>query len=131
MGEYVLKSYNTYHGNSQTDIIPSAVGKSGYMRYDKDTGKLWRSNGTSWYDPSASSSSLTKGTATKSGDGTTKVFTIPHGLSGTPEFVSVTAESTDALGSFETAKDETDIIITYPVAPPSGTDNLSYSWIVS
>lgn len=131
MGEYVLKSYNTYHGNSQTDTIPSAVGKSGYLRYDKDTGKLWRSNGTSWYDPSASSSSLVKGTVTKSGDGTTKIFTIPHGQSSIPEYASVTAKSTDALGTIKTDVDETNIIITYPLAPPSGTNNLVYSWMVS
>jgi hypothetical protein len=69
-----------------------------------------------------------KGTSTQQGDGSTKVFTIAHGLTGTPTWYSAQASSTDALGSFIISVNSTNITITYPFAPPNGTNNLSWVW---
>ena len=66
--------------------------------------------------------------ATQSGDGTTKVFNIAHGLYAAPAYALATAYSTDSLGSFTTTSDATNVIITYSVAPPSGTNNLRWYW---
>jgi hypothetical protein len=63
-------------------------------------------------------------------DGTNKVFNIPHGLSalGTPTVVSVEPESVDALGAFTRVADATNIVVTYSVAPPTGSNNIKLSW---
>ena len=66
----------------------------------------------------------------KSGNGTTKIFTIAHGLGTTPAVAVVKPTSINAFGDFTTAFDSTDITITYQNAPPSGTNNLEYNWIV-
>jgi len=68
------------------------------------------------------------GTATFSGDGSTTTFTIAHGLSAAPTSFYVTPTSADAAGSFYLTADATNITITYSIAPPSGTNNLTYNW---
>jgi len=69
------------------------------------------------------------GTDTQSGDGTTTVFTIAHGLNETPIVANVWAESADANGDFYVSgKDGTNIEITYASAPPSGTNNLTWGF---
>ncbi len=68
------------------------------------------------------------GPATKSGDGTTFVFTIPHNLLTPPDSYYVNAASVDARGSFTVTRDANDLIITYPEPPPLGSNNLSYVW---
>jgi len=74
--------------------------------------------------------SIIRGVATKTGNGSTKVFTIAHGMSTTPTAYFVDPTSVDALGSFTRSVDATNITITYSVAPPSGTSNLTYTWVV-
>lgn len=66
----------------------------------------------------------------KSGNGTTKIFTIAHGLGTTPAVAVVKPTSINAFGDFTTSFDATNITITYQNAPPSGTNNLEYNWIV-
>ena len=68
------------------------------------------------------------GTATFSGDGTTTQFSIAHGLVSTPTKVLVTPMSSDAASDFYVTADDTNIYINYKSAPPSGTDNLKFSW---
>lgn len=68
------------------------------------------------------------GPATKSGDGSTFVFTIPHNLLTPPDSYYVNAASVDARGSFIVTRDNTNLIITYPEPPPLGSGNLSYVW---
>ena len=68
------------------------------------------------------------GTATFSGDGTTTQFSIAHGLVSTPTKVQVTPMSSDAASDFYVTADDTNIYINYKSAPPSGTDNLKFSW---
>ena len=82
------------------------------------------------YSPSVSLQKLAKnsGTATFSGDGTTTQFSIAHGLVSTPTKVQVTPMSSDAASDFYVTADDTNIYINYKSAPPSGTDNLKFSW---
>ena len=68
------------------------------------------------------------GTATFSGDGTTTQFSIAHGLVSTPTKVLVTPMTADAASDFSVTADDTNIYINYKSAPPSGTDNLKFSW---
>jgi len=70
-----------------------------------------------------------QGTSTQSGDGTTTVFTIAHGLDETPTIANVWAESADANGDFYVSnKDSSNIEITYASAPASGTNNLTWGF---
>jgi hypothetical protein len=72
------------------------------------------------------------GSTTRSGNASTKTITIPHGITAfTPTRAFVNPKSSDALGSFTIAVDATNITLTYAVAPPSGTDNLDYFWLVT
>jgi len=68
------------------------------------------------------------GTATFSGDGTTTQFSIAHGLVSAPTKVLVTPMTADAASDFYVTADDTNIYINYKSAPPSGTDNLKFSW---
>jgi len=68
------------------------------------------------------------GTATFSGDGATTQFSIAHGLVSTPTKVLVTPMTADAAADFYVTADDTYIYINYKSAPPSGTDNLKFSW---
>jgi hypothetical protein len=66
--------------------------------------------------------------ATQSGDGSTKVFNIAHGCFAgvTPAYVMVQPALAAAEGNFILSADGTNIIITYPIAPQSGTNNLQW-----
>jgi hypothetical protein len=75
-----------------------------------------------------SATPLAKGTATKSGNSSTTVFTIAHGMSSPPVFAAVIPTSTDALGSYVTTFDSTNITITYSVPPATATGNLTFEW---
>lgn len=68
------------------------------------------------------------GTATKSGNGTTTAFTIAHDLMTVPESYYVLPTSVDARGSYVLSIDATNITVTYPEPPPSGSNNLTYVW---
>jgi hypothetical protein len=68
------------------------------------------------------------GTSSKSGDGSTKVFNIAHGLHSAPAKFRVIANSDEARGSYKVTSDGTNVIVTYPIAPPSGNNNLSFVW---
>jgi hypothetical protein len=72
-----------------------------------------------------------RGASTQSGDGTTVAFNIAHGFGSSPTFVSAEPGSDDARGQFTSTKDSTNIILTYAVAPPSGSSNLTWYWSAS
>ena len=71
---------------------------------------------------------IQRGKSTQSGNGSTKVFNILHDVSATPRTARVSPGSTDALGGYTVTTDTTNVIITYQVAPPSGTNNLIWNW---
>ena len=68
------------------------------------------------------------GTALRSGDATTTVFTIAHGLSPIPELYWAEAASDDAISNRRVTVTSTDIVVTYVVPPPAGTNNLTFHW---
>lgn len=68
------------------------------------------------------------GTATFSPNGSTKIFNIAHGLSPIPEHVTVTPASVKATSSYVVSIDTTNIILTFSVAPPTGTSDLVFFW---
>jgi hypothetical protein len=63
----------------------------------------------------------------QSGNGVTTTFNIAHGLAGTPKF-SIQPASQDAAGYSYATANSTNIVINYGVAPPSGTNNLTFNW---
>jgi hypothetical protein len=71
-----------------------------------------------------------KGTYTTSGDGVTKIINIPHGCFASP-YAYALPSSDDARGSYKLTTTTTNIVLTYPVAPPSGGSNLVYHWRAS
>ncbi len=74
------------------------------------------------------------GTYTASGNGSATVFNIPHYLypinstSRAPTKYNVTPASSAAAASFYVTATSTHLVVTYLVAPASGTNNLSWSW---
>lgn len=68
------------------------------------------------------------GTATFSGDGATTTFNIAHGLAVTPTFYTAEPLTSDARADHLLSVDSTNITITFDTAPPSGTDNVKFSW---
>lgn len=74
---------------------------------------------------------VNRGTATKSGDGSTTSFSISHAMNQTPSWADVTPSSEDASTDFYVSNiTSTDIEITYAAAPANGSNNLSYYWEV-
>lgn len=69
------------------------------------------------------------GTHTASGDGSTVTYRLPHDLGTRPDTVSVDPRSAAAAGaSFISQVDSSAISVTYQSPPPSGTDNLRWSF---
>jgi hypothetical protein len=71
------------------------------------------------------------GLATITTNGSTTAFTIPHLLYDVPNVVSVLPQTADARGDFFVTVDTTNITVTYPIAPPSGTNKLWWNARVS
>lgn len=71
-----------------------------------------------------------RGVATFSGDGSTVAFTIPHTVNiGTPVSARVTPGSSAAKGvHWISTLNATNIIVTFDVAPASGTNNVVLYW---
>lgn len=69
------------------------------------------------------------GSYTTDGDGLNKIFNIPHGLTGgTPDVYFVKAKNTASAGDFSITSTSTNIVVTYIVAPISGTGNVQLVW---
>jgi len=63
-----------------------------------------------------------------SGDGTTTQFRISHGLTAKPTVPFVFPASPDARGLFHLEVTNTEIIVNFETAPPTGTGNVSLYW---
>ena len=72
--------------------------------------------------------STNRGKSTQSGNASTKVFNIVHWLGAGLTSIRITPGSVDATGTPAITSDATNVIITYPIAPPSGTNNLIWNW---
>jgi hypothetical protein len=70
-----------------------------------------------------------RGTAIFSGDDSTKVFNIPHGLWATPGTYNIERLSIDSQGGIDITVTSTNIVVTYKgFAPPTGTNNVKLGW---
>jgi hypothetical protein len=68
------------------------------------------------------------GVSTQSGNASTTVFNIAHGCYTTPLSYSVEAQTNDAVGPPTVTATSTNLVVTYPVAPPTGSSNLIWVW---
>jgi hypothetical protein len=68
------------------------------------------------------------GTYTASGNGSQTVFNIAHGLGDVPTDYRAEPLTADSRASRLLSADATNIIVTFDVAPPVGTNNVSFSW---
>jgi hypothetical protein len=68
------------------------------------------------------------GSFTGSGNGSTTVFNIAHGLDGTPTYWNVTAASSAAASISYVTANATNLIVNYGTAPPSGSNNITIKW---
>jgi hypothetical protein len=72
--------------------------------------------------------SRTAGTSVQSGNASTTAFNIAHGCYSTPTNWTVREASDDAIGPPKVTATSTNLVVTYPVAPASGTNNLTWVW---
>jgi hypothetical protein len=68
------------------------------------------------------------GVSTQNGNASTTAFNIAHGLFTTPLNYSVMPQTADARGTPIVTADATNLVVTYPMAPPTGTSNLIWVW---
>lgn len=68
------------------------------------------------------------GVSTQNGTGAQTVFNIAHGLAGAPRAAIVTPGSTAATGAYFVTFDATNVIVTFTVAPASGSSNVVLNW---
>lgn len=126
----VLSSNTVNDTSAATGDIIKHNGTS-YVRYAKGTSlQVLRvaSGGGDLEWATISSYTENKGSSTKSGDATTVTFTIAHGLGSTPSYFNVQPTSSDADSEFYCTADATNITLTYPFPPPTGSSNLTYVW---
>jgi hypothetical protein len=114
-----------------TDTKPTNVPVN-TKAFETNTGATYRFNGTAWIIESGGGGGgggfSAGGAIFKSGNGTTTVFTIAHGLTSIPDVYFALPTNTAARGDISYSVDATNITLTYPIAPASGTNNLSYVW---
>lgn len=118
--------------DDNTDLNASTT-RHGLLRKLSGTASEFLAGDGTWATPAGSGSNFNSlsGSTTRSGDASTTVFTIAHGAGTTPTYASVVPSSTDAFGDFTVDVDATNITITYQSAPPTGTNNLEFFWIIS
>lgn len=97
------------------------------------TNQILQYNGTNWVNATSAGGAGTGGfhaggSVTKSGDGATNTVTIAHGLVTPPDVYFAFPLNEAARGSISYSVDATNIILTYPIAPAEGSNNLSYVW---
>jgi hypothetical protein len=114
-----------------TDTKPTNVPVN-TKAFETNTGATYRFNGTAWIVESGGGGGgggfSAGGAIFKSGTGSQTVFTIAHGLTSTPDVYFALPTNTAARGDISYSVDATNITLTYPIAPASGTNNLSYVW---
>lgn len=129
--------------NAQGDILAYDTTATKYIRIPRGTANQLlavNSGGTDLAWTTRTIPSVFGGVAVFSGNGTTKVFNIAHGAGTTPTKYTVTPASTVAIKNqtftdgtavqYWVTADATNLIINYQVAPGSGTNNLSWAWMV-
>lgn len=108
-------------GNSDLLIQPEKA----QLAFDSSENKIIYYDGLKWKPLSG----FYKGTSTQSATVYATTYSIEHRLGVTPSFFNVIATSAAAGGFRYVSADDTYIYIHYSVAPPSGTNNLSWNWM--
>lgn len=129
--------------NSQGDILAYDTSTTKYIRIPRGTnGQYLKATASDVAWATQAIPNVFGGVAVFSGNGTTKVFNIPHGAGTTPTKYQVTMASTNAAQGqdvpsyhftpqFWVTADATNLILNYGgAAPATGTNNLSYAWVV-
>lgn len=110
-------------------IVSSALSittpEKGQVYFDSSSTQFKGYDGSQWI--SFSNNTIT-GNATKSGDGTSLVYTIQHDVDTMPSYYNVQATSSAAANISYISADATNISIYYITAPAAGTNNLSWNW---
>lgn len=115
-----------------TNSTPTAKFDNGTTRVNGDITTTDESPVSVWDAENQHAPNLPAVTTTKSGDGSTATFSMPHPLNAAPRVATVTPASADAAGEFWVSdKTKEAVEITYSSAPPSGSKNLSYDLVVS
>mgnify|MGYP000182653612 FL=1 len=120
MGGYTAPYILTEYGNIENAVFKNNAIYGDFTNFSDGVNVIVKNN--------IGYTTENSGTATFSGDGTTTQFSIAHGLVSTPSKVLVTPMTADAASDFYVTADDTNIYINYKSAPPSGTDNLKFSW---
>ena len=97
------------------------------------TNQIMQYNGTNWVNATSSGGGSgggfsAGGAINKSGNAVSDTVTIAHGLATPPDIYFAFPLNEAARGSITYSVDATNIILTYPVPPATGTNNLSYVW---
>lgn len=129
--------------NAQGDIMAYDATSTKYIRIPRGTNnQLLQSSASDISWVTRTIPTAFGGVAVFSGDGTTKVFNIAHGAGTTPTKYSVTFASTNAGQGqtvptdhqgpqFWVTADATNLVLNYTgTAPTTGTNNLSFAWMV-
>jgi len=69
-----------------------------------------------------------RGSATFSGNGSTKTYNIAHGLATTPRTVFLSAKSSDAAADIYWTANSKNIAVNFNAAPRTGTNNIVIGW---
>lgn len=106
-----------------TEVPEPSTGSLVWASYDKaaDSQTMYSGNQKVFIgDSGVSTYSAAGGTA----------FNVPHGLGRVPDSYSVQGVSSDATAEVidSIVPDATNLVVTYKVAPPSGTNNVLLSW---
>lgn len=112
-------SGNTSEFGNNVPVPDSMVPNTGFIEYDWNGQIVHRTFGQYAYQ--------NQGINTFNGDGTTKVFTIPHGCWNSIR-ANVTPMSQAAAIPFYVTVNSTSIIVTFNTAPASGTNNIVLAW---
>jgi hypothetical protein len=98
----------------------------GQIAYDSTANLFLGYNGSTWIN--LQETPTRTGNATRSGNGSLSVFTIPHGLGQAPVYFNAVPTSSDAANIRYISANASDIIVHYGTAPSTGTNNLSWNW---
>jgi len=133
--------------NAQGDILAYDTTAAKYIRIPRGTANQAlrvNSGGTDIGWTSVIVPTVLGGTATFSGNGVTKTFNIAHGAGTTPTKFAVTPTSSVAnYANYQPAypaehngahywitADSVNLVVNYGYAPVSGTNNLTWAWVV-
>lgn len=105
--------------------------KDGAKFVATDTNNVYTGDGDAWV-PLATLGGALGDSYAAIGDGSATDFTFTHTANQTPAQVVVTPTTTDAVGDFHvSARDDTEVTITYASAPPDGSGSENLEWDVA